>query len=370
MNGRANDRPILVMAGGTGGHVYPALAVAQALQQRSREIVWLGTHRGIESRVVPAAGIKMEWISVAGLRQKGALAILVAPFRLTLALFQSLRVMFRHRPAAVLGMGGFVSGPGGLAAWLTRRPLLIHEQNAVAGLTNRLLARLARVVLQAFPGSFSATIKTETVGNPVRADIAALEDPATRYAGRAGPLRLLVLGGSQGALALNCAVPAALALLPEGMRPKVRHQAGERTLETAGAAYAEHGIAVELCSFIEDMAAAYAWADLVVCRAGALTVAELAAAGLPAIFVPYPAAVDDHQTANARGMVDSGAAAVLAENELSDKTLARLLQEWLVSRDGLLKRALRARSLAQPNALGRITKLCLEASGEFGSAKT
>jgi UDP-N-acetylglucosamine--N-acetylmuramyl-(pentapeptide) pyrophosphoryl-undecaprenol N-acetylglucosamine transferase len=370
MNGRTNDRPILVMAGGTGGHVYPALAVAHALQQHSREIVWLGTHRGIESRVVPAAGIEMEWISVAGLRQKGALAMLVAPFRLTLALFQSLRVMFRHRPAAVLGMGGFVSGPGGLAAWLTRRPLLIHEQNAVAGLTNRLLARLARVVLQAFPGSFSATITTETVGNPVRADITELDDPAERYADHAGPLRLLVLGGSQGALALNRAVPAALALLPVGMRPRVRHQAGERTLETAAAAYTEHGIEVELCPFIEDMAAAYAWADLVVCRAGALTVAELAAAGLPAIFVPYPAAVDDHQTANARDMVEAGAAAVLQENELSDISLAGLLQEWLVSRDGLLKRAHRARALAQPNALGRITKLCLEAAGEPGSATT
>jgi len=370
MNGLANDRPILVMAGGTGGHVYPALAVARALQQCSREIVWLGTHRGIEARVVPAAGIEMEWISVAGLRQKGTLAILAAPFRLTLALFQSLRVMFRHRPAAVLGMGGFVSGPGGLAAWLTRRPLLIHEQNAVAGLTNRLLARLARVVLQAFPGSFSATVNTETVGNPVRADITALDDPAARYADRAGPLRLLVLGGSQGALALNRAVPGALALLPEGMRPRVRHQAGERTLETAGAAYAEHGIEADLSSFIEDMAAAYAWADLVVCRAGALTVAELAAAGLPAIFVPYPAAVDDHQTANARGLVDAGAAALLPENELNDKSLAGLLRQWLVSRDSLLKRAHLARSLAQPNALRRITNLCLEAAGESGSAAT
>jgi len=370
MSGRSNNRPILVMAGGTGGHVYPALAVAHALQQHSRDIVWLGTHRGIESRVVPAAGIEIEWISVAGLRHKGALALLAAPFRLSLALVQSLRVMFRHRPAAVLGMGGFVSGPGGLAAWLTRRPLLIHEQNAVAGLTNRLLARLARVVLQAFPGSFSASVKTETVGNPVRADIAALDEPTARYGDRAGPLRLLVLGGSQGALALNRAVPAALALLPQSMRPRVRHQAGERTLETAGKAYAGHGIEVELCPFIEDMAAAYAWADLVVCRAGALTVAELSAAGLPAIFVPYPAAVDDHQTANARGMVAAGAAAVLQESELSDQSLADLLREWLVSRDGLLRRAQQARSLAQPDALRRITSLCLEAAGEPGSAAT
>jgi UDP-N-acetylglucosamine--N-acetylmuramyl-(pentapeptide) pyrophosphoryl-undecaprenol N-acetylglucosamine transferase len=370
MSADNRNRPILVMAGGTGGHVYPALAVAHALQLRSRQIVWLGTHRGIEARVVPAAGIEVEWISIAGLRHKGALAILAAPFRLTLALLQSLRVMFRHRPAAVLGMGGFVSGPGGLAAWLTRRPLVIHEQNAVAGLTNRLLARLARVVLQAFPGSFSATVIAETVGNPVRADIAALADPGTRYADRAGPLRLLVLGGSQGALALNKTVPAALALLPQSMRPRVRHQAGERTLEAAASAYAGTDIEVELCPFIEDMAAAYAWADLVVCRAGALTVAELAAAGLPAIFIPYPAAVDDHQTANARGMVEAGAAALLDESELCDETLAAVLRDWLVSRDSLLARARKARLLAQPNALGRITNLCLESAGESESATT
>ncbi len=204
-----SKRPILVMAGGTGGHVYPALAVAKALQQQSREVVWLGTHRGLESRVVPANNIDMEWISVGGLRGKNSMTLILAPFRLILALAQSLRVMARRRPAAVLGMGGFVSGPGGLAAWLMRRPLVIHEQNAIAGLTNRLLARLARVVLQAFPGSFSANIKTETVGNPVRADIAALAEPATRFASREGSLRLLVLGGSQGALALNKAVPAA-----------------------------------------------------------------------------------------------------------------------------------------------------------------
>jgi UDP-N-acetylglucosamine--N-acetylmuramyl-(pentapeptide) pyrophosphoryl-undecaprenol N-acetylglucosamine transferase len=305
----------------------------------------------------------MEWISVKGLRRKGLIALILAPFRLLLALLQSLRVIRKHRPAAVLGMGGFVSGPGGLAAWLTRRPLVIHEQNAVAGLTNRLLARLARVVLQAFPGSFSTGIETETVGNPVRADIAALEEPATRYAGRQGPLRLLVLGGSQGALALNKVVPAALALLPDELKPVVRHQAGERTIDEAQAAYREHSIEVELLPFIEDMAEAYAWADLVVCRAGALTVAELAAAGLPAIFVPYPSAVDDHQTANARSLTDAGAAALIAEKDLSDKSLAGLLREWLTSRDDLLDRARRSRALARPDALQRITDYCLEAAG-------
>jgi UDP-N-acetylglucosamine--N-acetylmuramyl-(pentapeptide) pyrophosphoryl-undecaprenol N-acetylglucosamine transferase len=351
------------MAGGTGGHVYPALAVARALQQESREIVWLGTQRGLESRVVPAAGIPIEWVAVSGLRGKGAMALAVAPFGLLYAFWQSLRVMWRHRPAAVLGMGGFVSGPGGLAAWMTRRPLVIHEQNAVAGLTNRLLARLARVVLQAFPGSFNASRKAETVGNPVRADIASIEDPATRLVGRHGPVRLLVLGGSQGALALNEVVPAALALLAEAGRPIVRHQTGERTLGAAQAAYDRHGIAVDLEPFIEDMAEAYSWADLVICRAGALTVAELSASGLPAIFVPFPAAVDDHQTANAAPMVAAGAAEIIQQKDLSEAKLAGLLQSWLGNRELLLERARKARTLARPDALRRITDVCLEAAG-------
>ena len=355
--------PILVLAGGTGGHVYPALAVAEALQQQSQEIVWLGTHAGLESRVVPAAGIKMECISVTGLRRKGIIALVLAPFRLLLALLQSCRVILKYRPAAVLGMGGFVSGPGGIAAWLLRRPLVIHEQNAIAGLTNRLLARLARVVLQAFPGSFTAGVKSETVGNPVRTDIAELDEPAIRYAGREGPLRLLVLGGSQGALALNKVVPAALELLADDLRPVVRHQAGERTLEEAQAAYSAHGIEVELTPFIEDMAEAYAWADLVICRAGALTVAEIAAAGLPAIFVPFPWAVDDHQTANARPMTEAGAAALMQEKDLSDESLAGLLRQWLSSRDELLARARISRQLARPDALRLITSYCLEAAG-------
>jgi UDP-N-acetylglucosamine--N-acetylmuramyl-(pentapeptide) pyrophosphoryl-undecaprenol N-acetylglucosamine transferase len=358
-----SGRPILIMAGGTGGHVYPALAVARALQVESREIVWLGTHRGIEARVVPEAGIDIEWISVKGLRRKGIVALLLAPLQLSYALLQSLRVMIRRRPSAVLGMGGFVSGPGGLAAWLMRKPLVIHEQNAIAGLTNRLLARLARVVLQAFPGSFSANVDVETVGNPVREDIAAIAPPAQRYATHQGPLRLLILGGSQGSLALNKVVPAALALLPDEMRPVVRHQAGAGTIDQASEAYRRHNIEVDMLPFIEDMAEAYAWADLVVCRAGALTVAELAAAGLPAIFVPYPAAVDDHQTINARPMVDAGAAMIADECTLTDRSLAELLRGWLRSREDLCERALKARSLAQPDALKRITGVCLELAG-------
>ena len=356
-------RPILVMAGGTGGHVYPALAVARALEAHSQQIVWLGTHRGLESKVVPAAGIDIEWISVRGLRRKGVAALVVAPFQLLWALLQALVVILRRRPAAVLGMGGFVSGPGGLAAWLTRRPLVIHEQNAAAGLTNRLLARLARVVLQAFPGSFNSDVNAETVGNPVREDIAAVVPPMDRFATRQGPLRLLVLGGSQGALALNKTVPAALALLDPAQRPVVKHQCGRLTLDTARAAYAEHDVDVELLPFIEDMAAVYAWADLVVCRAGALTVAELCAVGLPALFVPYPAAVDDHQTANARPMADAGAAVIIDESMLSPEVLAGQLREWLASRDALAAKADKARGLAKPRALSRITELCLEQAG-------
>jgi len=356
-------RPILVMAGGTGGHVYPALAVAQALRAEARDVVWLGTHRGLESRVVPAAGIDIEWISIKGLRRKGALAVLVAPLQIGWALMQSLAVILRRRPAAVLGMGGFVSGPGGVAAWLTRRPLVIHEQNAAAGMTNRLLARFARVVLQAFPGSFNSNVDVETVGNPVREDIAAVRPPHERYANRKGAMRILVLGGSQGALALNRTVPAALALLEAEVRPVVRHQCGERTLDIARQAYDEHDVDVELLPFIEDMAAAYAWADLVICRAGALTVAELCAVGVPALFVPYPAAVDDHQTANARPMAEAGAALIIPEPELTPDYLSGLLREWLQSRAELQRRAAIARALSVPDSLKRITEICLEQAG-------
>ena len=355
-----SGRPILVMAGGTGGHVYPALAVAHALKARSQKVVWLGTQRGLEATVVPAAGFDVEWINVKGLRRKGAFALLVAPLQLVWALLQALAIILRCRPVAVLGMGGFVSGPGGLAAWLTRRPLVIHEQNAAAGLTNRLLARLARVVLQAFPGSFNSRVVVETVGNPVREDIAAVPPPAARYTDRQGPLRLLVLGGSQGALVLNTTVPHALSKLPAPERPIVRHQCGERTLAAAHTAYADHGVDAELIPYIEDMAMAYAWADLVVCRSGALTVAELCAVGLPALFVPYPAAVDDHQTANARPMADVGAAVIIDESMLSAEVLAGQLREWLSSRDDLQGKAEKARGLARPNALMRITELCLE----------
>ncbi|MEO0996264.1 MAG: undecaprenyldiphospho-muramoylpentapeptide beta-N-acetylglucosaminyltransferase [Pseudomonadota bacterium] len=354
--------PVLIMAGGTGGHVYPALAVARELLRREREVVWLGTRRGLEARVVPESGIAIEWLSVKGLRGKGWQSWLVAPLELVRAVTQALAVIRRRRPDAVLGMGGFVAGPGGLAAWLTRRPLVIHEQNAVAGLTNRLLARFARVVLEAFPGTFSSRARVRTVGNPVRREIAALPPPAERLAARDGPLRLLVLGGSLGALALNRQVPAALQRFGTPLRPVVRHQAGARTFAAAVEAYASAGVDADIVPFIDDMAEAYAWADCVICRAGALTVAEVNAAGLGAVFVPFPHAVDDHQTANAAASVAAGAAVLLQERAMTAEALAGALSELGAGREALTTRAERARELAAPAALADIADVCLSAA--------
>jgi UDP-N-acetylglucosamine--N-acetylmuramyl-(pentapeptide) pyrophosphoryl-undecaprenol N-acetylglucosamine transferase len=355
--------PILIMAGGTGGHVFPALAVAQALRAQSREVVWLGTRRGLEARVVPAAGFPIEWVTVSGLRGKGLVSWLTAPLRLLVALAQSLSIMRRRRPAAVLGMGGFVTGPGGVAAWLTRRPLVIHEQNAIAGSTNRLLARLARDVLEAFPRSFPRGLHTRCVGNPVRADMLAQPPPDVRFAARSGRARLLVLGGSLGAQALNELVPEALARLPEAMRPEVRHQTGERTLATAETAYERAGVQATLVPFIEDMAGAYAWADLVLCRAGAITIAELAAVGVGAILVPFPHAVDDHQTHNAEWLVRAGAAELYQQQAIDALTLASRLQSLLLDRSTLLAMAQSARRVAMPEATASLERACIAAAG-------
>jgi UDP-N-acetylglucosamine--N-acetylmuramyl-(pentapeptide) pyrophosphoryl-undecaprenol N-acetylglucosamine transferase len=355
--------PVLIMAGGTGGHVFPALALARALQERSFEVVWLGTQRGIEARLVPAAGIPVEWISIGGLRGKGAATLLAAPFRLLRALWESLAVMRRRRPLVVVGLGGFVSGPGGLAAWLMRRPLLIHEQNAVAGLTNRLLARLAGEVLVAFPGAFASGRATREIGNPVRREFFALPAPELRWSGRGGALRLLVVGGSQGAARLNAVVPQALARLAGTLPVAVRHQAGERWIGAAREAYAQARIEAEVLPFIDDIAAAYGWADLVVCRAGALTVSELAAAGVPAILVPFPAAVDDHQTRNAGFLVGRGAAVLLPEGELTAERLAAELARLGADRARLLEMACRARALARPRATEDLADATLAAAG-------
>ncbi len=356
-------RPILIMAGGTGGHVFPALALARALRERAQPVLWLGTRRGLEARVVPAEHIAIEWLSVAGVRGKGALTLLAAPFRVALAILQALSVMRRHRPLAVVGLGGFVSGPGGVAAWLARRPLIIHEQNAVAGMTNRILAHLAREVLEAFPGSFGAGVRARAIGNPVRAEIAALAAPAARFGTRGALTRLLVVGGSLGAARLTTVVPRALAALRGTMAFEVRHQAGVRGLAEAQTSYAESAVGAEVSAFIEDMAQAYGWADLVICRAGALTVSELAAAGVGAVLVPFPAAVDDHQTANARYLVNAGAAVLIADRDLTPERLAAELTRLCADRAGLLAMAERARALAQPRATQALTEACLAQAG-------
>jgi len=354
---------VLIMAGGTGGHVFPALALARALRAQSWQVIWLGTRRGLEARVVPDEQIPIEWLTVSGLRGKGLLPWLFAPLRLTRALIEALRVMRRHQPAIVVGLGGFVSGPGGVAAWLTRRPLLIHEQNAVAGFTNRCLARLATRVLCAFPGSFGAGVDADVIGNPVRADIAALPPPAQRFAMRSGPVRVLVIGGSQGATRLNAVVPHALARLAGTLSLEVWHQAGERWLEVAQRNYAEVQVNARVVPFIEDMSIAYGWADLVICRSGALTISELAAAGVGALLVPFPAAVDDHQTRNAGFLVREGAALLIADRELTAERLAGALSELCRGRGKLLAMAERSRLLARSHATDELVGACARAAG-------
>ncbi len=354
------SRPILIMAGGTGGHVFPALALARLLREQSLPVIWLGTARGMESRVIPAEGIPIERLSVGGLRGKGVLTWVAAPFRLSLALVQALRVMWRYRPVVVVGLGGFVTGPGGLAAWLTRRPLVIHEQNAVAGFTNRVLAHLARQVLEAFPGSFGHDVHARVIGNPVRADISAVPPPAERFAGRGGPVRILVIGGSQGATRLNAVVPFALKRVAGSLAFDVRHQAGERWIDAGRASYAQAGVRADVRPFIEDMSEAYGWADLVICRAGALTVSELAAVGVAAILVPFPGSVDDHQAYNAQYLVRAGAAVVIPDRELSAERLAAELQRLCAGRGQLLAMAERARLLAKPRAADELAASCLE----------
>jgi UDP-N-acetylglucosamine--N-acetylmuramyl-(pentapeptide) pyrophosphoryl-undecaprenol N-acetylglucosamine transferase len=350
----------LIMAGGTGGHVFPALALARELRARSWQVVWLGTRRGLEARLVPPEHIAIEWLSIGGLRGKGAAVWLTAPLKLARALLQALVVMRRRRPTLVVGLGGFVAGPGGLAAWLLRRPLLIHEQNAIAGFTNLCLARLARRVLTAFPGSFPPRLHAQVVGNPVRREIAELPPPSQRFAQRHGPTRVLVVGGSQGATRLNAMVPFALARAAATLPFEVLHQSGERWIEAARRNYAEAGVSARLQPFIEDMAAAYGWADLVICRAGALTVSELAAAGVGAILVPFPAATDDHQTRNAAILVDDGAAVMIAEHDLSSEALAAELVRLCDGRGRLLAMAERARALAKPRATQDLADACVE----------
>jgi UDP-N-acetylglucosamine--N-acetylmuramyl-(pentapeptide) pyrophosphoryl-undecaprenol N-acetylglucosamine transferase len=350
-------RPMLIMAGGTGGHVFPALAVAEQLRAGGWSVHWLGTQAGLEARVVPPAGIPVHWIRVKGLRGKGWLRKLSAPLMLLWALLQAAAVLMRVRPAAVLGMGGFTTGPGGIMAWLLRRPLVIHEQNSIAGLTNRLLAPFASRVLEAFPGSLKHAQHT---GNPVRDSIARMPFVVPDIHGRRP--RLLVVGGSLGAAALNELVPGALAGITAAQRPEVWHQTGLKLIDAARDAYAQAGVEARLDAFIEDMADAYRWADLVLCRAGALTIAELAAVGVASILVPYPYAVDDHQTSNAKYLADAGAAVLLPQSEMD---VARLQRELalLQQPEQLALMARRARDRALADAAQRVAAECIAASG-------
>ena len=351
-------KTILIMAGGTGGHVFPALATAEILQQEGLNIEWLGTERGIESDLVPKAGIRLTCIRVAGLRGKGKLSMLLAPFKLIIALCQALSAIRRLNPVCVLGMGGFASGPGGLAAWLLRKPLVIHEQNAVAGMTNTYLTHLAQRVLTAFP--YALGEKSEQVGNPLRGAIIDSRAPEERMSQRSGKLRLLVLGGSLGAQVLNDVVPAALVNMIESERPEVWHQAGKRNLTDAEKAYQTQQVEGRVVAFIDDMAAAYQWADVVVCRAGALTVSELACVGVASILVPYPHAVDDHQTANARFLENNDAAIIVPQSQLTAERLAELLTTEFSDRARNLQRAKNARAVAQNNAAQSVALSCME----------
>ena len=355
----SSQAPVMILAGGTGGHIFPGLAVAQALRARGVPVVWLGSRHGLENRLVPAADLTLDTITVSALRGRGVLSLLLAPLQLARALWQAIAVLRRRRPRSVLSLGGFAAGPGGLAAWLLRRPLLVHEQNRVPGLTNRSLAHLARRVLCGFPDAFPTSTGAEMVGNPVRPAIAALPTPDVRFADRGVRRRLLVLGGSQGARALNVALPTAIAALLRECEIEVRHQCGERHRAEAEQAYGSAGVTVRLEPFIHDMGEAYAWADLVVCRAGALTLAELCAAGVGAVLVPYPHAVDDHQTRNAEFLVAAGGARLVPENEDLAVTLTAQLRDLLPTRSALLRMALAARSLARVDAAERVAELCL-----------
>ncbi|MDT8281198.1 MAG: undecaprenyldiphospho-muramoylpentapeptide beta-N-acetylglucosaminyltransferase [Gammaproteobacteria bacterium] len=361
-------RPVLIMAGGTGGHVFPALAVADELRSRGIPVVWLGTRAGIEARLVPQAGYPIEWMSITGLRGKNTITLLLAPVRIVLACWQALVVLLKRKPCVVLGMGGFVSGPGGLMAWLIRKPLLVHEQNAIAGLTNKILVKFSSVVLQAFPGVFNEAI---TTGNPVRKSICEITVPEDRFAQRyenddgrdQSRLRLLVIGGSLGAVKLNELMPQALAKIDPAQRPEVIHQTGVKNIDTAKTLYSDAAVSAKVEAFIDDMPAVYAWADLVICRAGAMTVFELASAGIASILVPYPHAVDDHQTQNALYLQTSGAAIIKQQDDLSADWLVEVINDFTANRHKLLDMAVAARKLALPDSARIIADACLTAGG-------
>lgn len=352
-------RTVMIMAGGTGGHVFPGLAVGAFLRDQGWQVIWLGTQQGMETTLVPQYGFPFEGIQFSAVRRKKLLDYLLLPWRLQRACWQSLRILRRLRPDVVLGMGGYPALPGGMMAVLLGIPLIIHEQNTVAGLTNKVLAKIADRILLAFPNTFPGNVKNLRVtGNPIRAQITRLPPPEDRYGQRTGKLKLLVVGGSLGAQKLNTVIPQALAMMDEAQRPLVVHQAGKAHLVDLEKAYADAGVTAQLVAFIEDMARHYADSDLVICRAGALTISELAAAGVASILVPYPYAVDDHQASNARFLSDAAAAVLWPQNELTPAALA----EWLrkCTRDSLRTMAMKARQLALPEATAQVASACQE----------
>lgn len=349
-------KTLMIMAGGTGGHVYPAMAVADHLVTRGWQIIWLVTEGGMENRLVAGKPYQLATIHMQGVRGKGILRWVVLPLRLLRACLEAARALRTHHPDVVLGMGGFAAFPGGVMAWLMRKPLVIHEQNSIAGLTNRVLSRFASRVLAAFPSAFGPM--AEVIGNPVRADIVAVAPPQERFFGRSGPLRLLVTGGSLGAQVLNDVVPRALAMLPPHARPRVIHQAGVQHIEALRANYRRLGVEAETRPYIEDMAGMYAWCDLAICRAGALTIAELTAAGVPAVLVPFPHAVDDHQTHNARHLWENGAAILVPQPEFTPQRLCDILAD--LPRSRLQEMAERARALGKPRATQAVAAVCEE----------
>jgi UDP-N-acetylglucosamine--N-acetylmuramyl-(pentapeptide) pyrophosphoryl-undecaprenol N-acetylglucosamine transferase len=354
------SKNVMIMAGGTGGHIFPALAVANYLRDKGHQVTWLGTKQGLEARVVPTAGFEIDWLSVNGLRGKGMVSLFLAPFMLVKACWQALSAIRARKPNVVLGMGGFVAGPGGLMARLSGCPLVIHEQNRIPGTTNRLLSKIATRVLEAFPASFRKAVSAICTGNPLRKEIEQLTSLEKEEESADAKLNLLVIGGSLGAAVLNETVPAALKKLSNLSQIAVIHQSGEKTLDLAQSAYEGLDVEVEITPFIEDMAAVYSWAGLVICRAGAMTVSEVAAAGLAALFVPLPNAIDDHQTANARYLAEEGAAILMPQQKLNSEELSSKLEEFISNQNELVKMAGRARQLAEVEATANVAEICIK----------
>ena len=353
--GTQRQRTALIMAGGTGGHIFPGLAVAQALRERGWNVRWLGAPGSMESRIVPAQGFPLETIEFSGVRGKGIMTLAFLPMRLLRAFWQALAVVRRVKPDVVVGLGGYISFPGGMMAVLAGKPLVLHEQNSVAGMANKVLASVSHRIFTAFPNVFP---KGRWVGNPLRQAFTEQPAPEQRFAGRSGPLRLLVVGGSLGAKALNEIVPQALALIPADVRPVVLHQSGAAQIDALRANYAAAGVQAELTPFIDDTARAFAEADVIVCRAGASTVTEIAAVGAAAIYVPFPAAVDDHQTANARFLVDAGGGWLMQQSALTAQSLAEMLQN--MQRATLLERAGKAKKMQKTEATAEVVAACEE----------